>query len=107
MCGVPYTALPFATLMSAKCGKGMVMRRKEAKKYGTKKIIEGQFKPGDTCLIVEDLVTSGMSVFETVGPLQDEGMKVEDVVVLLNREQGGKDNIEVPGLLRQLLFSLS
>ena len=109
VCGVPYTALPIATLLSATTNTPMIMRRKEAKNYGLKKHIEGQWDRSSPqrCVIVEDLVTSGLSVFETIQPITAEGIQVEDVVVIIDREQGGRANIEQRGCRLHSVVTIS
>ncbi|XP_030374226.1 uridine 5'-monophosphate synthase [Scaptodrosophila lebanonensis] len=107
VCGVPYTALPLATLVSLQQHTPMLVRRKEAKAYGTKKLIEGIYHAGDTCLIVEDVVTSGSSILDTVRDLESEGIVVTDAVVVVDREQGGSANIAKHGVRMHSLFTLS
>lgn len=107
ICGVPYTALPIATALSLDHEIPMIMRRKEAKGHGTKRMIEGVFHPGQTCMVIEDLVTSGLSVVETIQPLKDEGIHIRDIAVLIDREQGGKPALEKQGFHLHAVFSLS
>lgn len=107
LCGVPYTALPIATVISTKTNLPMVMRRKEGKSYGTKKLVEGIYKEGSKCLIIEDVVTSGSSILETVKDLTDAGIECSDALILLNREQGGKENLKNNGIEIHALFTLT
>src|SRR5690606_20742379 len=99
--------LPMATAISLKHGIPMIMRRKEVKDYGTKKTIEGMFTQGQRCIVIEDLVTSGSSVFETAAPLEHEGLIVEHIAVLIDREQGGRRAIEAKGYSLHAAFTVT
>jgi uridine monophosphate synthetase len=97
ICGVPYSALTFASGVAYAHKIPMLLKRKEAKGYGTKKILEGSYKAGDTCLIIEDVVTTGMSIGETTEVLEADGIKIHDIVCFINRNQGGKEKLESQG----------
>lgn len=95
--GIPYTALPIATAFSLNSGLPMVYSRKEKKAYGTGKQIEGTWQEGDRVLIIDDLITDGGSKFETFKVFEDAGLKVENVIVLIDRKQGGEQKLEKAG----------
>ncbi|SDM36294.1 orotidine-5'-phosphate decarboxylase [Chryseobacterium taihuense] len=107
ICGVPYAALPMATAMSLESYIPLIIKRKEAKEYGTKKMIEGIYQKGQNCLLVEDVITSGKSLIETIAEIEQEDIKVADIVVVLDREQGGKQLLESRGYRVHTLFNIT
>lgn len=107
ICGVPYAALPMATAMSLESYLPLIIKRKEAKAYGTKKLIEGIYEKGQNCLLVEDVITSGKSLLETIPEIENEGITVSDIVVVLDRQQGGKELLESKGYRVHTLFNIT
>ncbi len=97
ICGVPYSALTFASAIAYQHKIPMLLKRKEAKEHGTKKILEGDYQNGDVCLIIEDVITTGMSIGETTSILEEHGLKINDVVTFIDRNQGGRERLSSLG----------
>ncbi len=98
ICGVPYTALPFATAISVRHQCPMMLLRKERKAYGTGQLLEGVFQKGQRCLLIEDVVTSGSSLLASAEAIRQEGLLVEEAVVFIDRCQGGIKTLKKQGL---------
>lgn len=107
ICGVPYAALPMGTTMSLASGVPLIIKRKENKGYGTKRMVEGVYHDGQNCLLVEDVITSGQSLLETIDEIEREGLKVTDLVVVLDREQGGIEKLRQKGYNVYTLFTIN
>ncbi|HTP57607.1 MAG TPA: orotidine-5'-phosphate decarboxylase, partial [Spirochaetia bacterium] len=104
---IPYGGLPIGQAASMLSGKPLLYPRREVKEYGTRKPIEGLFNEGETAVVLDDLITTGGSKLEAVGPLTDAGLKVRDVVVLVDREQGGRRELEENGLKLHCVMTVS
>lgn len=90
MAAVPYAAMPIVAAVSAENSRPWIYTRKESKEYGTKKMIEGEYNKEEKVVVVDDMTTNGASKLEVIGPFEKEGLKVSDIVVLVDREQGAK-----------------
>ena len=93
--GVPFGGLLLATAYSLASDKPMVYLHPT--KDG-ENVIEGQYLPGQTALIIDDLITGGTSVIETADQLREAGLMVKDAVVLVDRRQGAKERLKRHGI---------
>jgi orotate phosphoribosyltransferase len=85
-----------------------IIVRKEAKAYGvTGRIAGADVKVGDKILFVDDVVSEGLSKIEGINPLQQLGAEVKHIMVIVNREQGGKENLEKSGFTVHALAKVS
>lgn len=107
LAGLPYAAIPIATAVSLAGNYPMIYPRKEAKAYGTKAEIEGEYHPGETALIIDDLATTGGSKFEAIEKLTAAGLLVRDVVVLIDRQSGARQALEQAGLRLHAVLTIS
>ena len=84
ICGVPLGGLPIASYISTTYDIPMIMLRNTVKNYGTQKQIEGEYKEEDNCIIIEDVITTGSSVKESIDILKNK-INIKGICCILNR----------------------
>jgi orotate phosphoribosyltransferase len=93
--------------VSMETGLPLVLVRKEPKGYGTSKQIEGRFEAGERVTVIEDVVTTGGDSLRSAQVLRDVGVEVIHLVVVLDRGEGGEENIRAAGIPYSPLFRIA
>lgn len=107
LAAIPYAALPIGTAVALETGHPLIYPRKELKEHGTRRAIEGKFQPGEKVAVLDDVITTGGSKLGAIETLEAAGLRVQDVVVLLDREQGGKEELAERGYRLHSVLTLS
>ncbi len=105
--GVPTAGVPFATLVSQKLNLPLIYYRQARKEHGVRKKIEGILDRNDRVLLIDDLITTGKSVIEAAEVVRDQGGVVNELVVLLDREQEGVQVLRNNRIEPHFLFKIS
>ena len=104
---IPYAALPIGTAVALEMDRPLVYPRREKKDYGTGRAVEGEYRAGETCVVIDDVITTGASKIEAIEPLTLAKLKVRDIVVLVDREQGGAQEIAKKGYAVHSIFKIT
>ena len=93
-----------AAALSLEIGIPFVIVKKEVKAYGTARLVEGELYPDERVLVVEDVVTTGAQAIHAARQVARAGAHVVAVVAVIDREQGGPENIAAAGFHFDALF---
>jgi uridine monophosphate synthetase len=105
--GIPYAGLPLAVATSLAARLPLIYPRREEKGHGIRRRIEGLFEPGERVVLIDDIVTDGASKFEAIQPLEEAGLVVKDLVILIDREQGGRELLAARGYTLHAILAIS
>ena len=107
LAGVALGAVPLAAATSISAGVPYVIARKQRKEYGTGNVVEGRLEEGEEVVVLEDIVTTGTSLVDAVEALREAGATVERALVVVDREEGGRENVEDAGVEMEALVTAS
>ncbi len=105
LAGPELGAVPLAASAAMQCNKPCIFIRNQKKEYGSAKQIEGVYNAGEKVVLIEDIVTSGGQVIEAAKSIREAGLEVLKVIVVIDREEGGREAIESAGLKFEALFT--
>ncbi len=105
--GIPVAGIPFASLIAYNLQKPFLYIRKGVRLHGRQRRIEGIIAPGDRVLLIDDLITTGLSLVEAAEAIIAEGGVVTDAAVLLDREEGGREKLGKSGIKLHALLRMS
>ncbi len=96
--GIPTAGLPLATAVSLKARLPLIYVRETPKLHGEMKMIEGVLSEGDEVVLIDDLATTGGSLLKAAETIRASGGRVSHAVVLIDREEGGAENLASAGI---------
>ena len=91
--GVALGGVPLVAVTAVTAGNPYVIARKQQKEYGTANLIEGRLDEGEEVVVIEDVATTGQSAVDAVEALRDAGATVNRALVVVDREEGGRENL--------------
>jgi len=106
LAGMELGGIPLATALSLRIDKPCLFVRKTAKTYGTCNLVEGGFRAGDSAVVIEDVITTAGQVCTSIKEMRKLGLTVRDVVCVIDRQQGGRQNLERIGCSFAAVFVL-
>jgi orotate phosphoribosyltransferase len=107
LAGLEMGGIPVATGLSLRTRLPVVFVRKKAKEYGTCKFAEGISFAGKNVLVIEDVVTTGGAIIDGAVAMRQQGARITNVLSVIDREQGGRENLAQHGLELTSLFTAS
>ncbi|WP_256296323.1 orotate phosphoribosyltransferase [Haloarchaeobius salinus] len=107
LAGVALGGVPLVVATALAADLPYVIARKQQKEYGTANLVEGRLDEGEEVVVVEDIATTGQSAVDAVEALRDAGAVVNRALIVVDREEGGRENLADAGVEMEALVTAS